>query len=182
MDLYPVDLMPDMLGGDMAYMQPLGLEEENNNTPYLKLPQTSTSSGGKLYTSFPVSAKSPLKSTSANILLSQSVAEEKKPAQPQKIKTEMDFYTEGIPFDLAEDEENFLSVPPDQVARRSFKVPVRTDVTVKKERPKLKLDITLPNPPVVMPSTPEVQNVLSEPMVGFDLIKYVVSLVFSEFS
>uniref|UniRef100_A0A146LQT3 Uncharacterized protein n=1 Tax=Lygus hesperus TaxID=30085 RepID=A0A146LQT3_LYGHE len=182
-DLYPVDLMPDTLGGDMVLLQSpsIGIDEENNNIdtpPFLKFPQTHVPGNW----SFPPNNKSPLKSTSANILLSQSVVNQPTMNKGGKYRPEPELRIQDglLPFDL-EDEENYLlSVPPEQIAKRvrDSKMPCRTEVPAKKERPKLKLDVTLPTPapPVTMPSTPEVQNVLTEPNVGFDLIKYVVSL------
>lgn len=181
-DLYPADLMPDTLGGDMALLQSptIGLDDKNNNIdtpPFLKPPQSFVAGNW----SYPPNTKSPLKSTSANILLSQSIVNEPTMNKGGKYRPESQLRLQDgiIPFDL-EDEENYLlSVPPEQVAKRvqDFRVPNWMEEPIKKERPKLKLDISLPTPtvPVSMPSTPEVQNVLSEPNVGFDLIKYVVS-------
>lgn len=200
-DWYPVDLMAESLDSDMVKLNTsgFGLNEENNNntSPYLKLPQTSSAingigvnggGSGKSQSTFSSYSKSPLKSTSANILLSQSALLDFNPYKKleDKFKTEMDVKSfanggGGAPYDIAEDEENFVLVPPETVARKSrdvrIRMPYKGSATLKQEKPKLKLEIITPTAPsaVVMPSTPEVQNVLNEPKVGFDLIKYVVS-------
>ncbi|XP_014240486.1 uncharacterized protein LOC106661533 [Cimex lectularius] len=177
-DKSQVDSESDLWGTDLFRTNCLMLGEENNNNDTIQLLDVpynnNNNNSDKLFeeSNLLLNVKSPLKNSSGNVMLSQSVV------SPQSIDSKQMFMEPN--YLVAQNEKNNLSVLGlNQIKEEEsgYTVPQCAN---NQERPKLKLDIAAAttsktNSTIYQINTPDVLRPVTDINASFDLVDYVDS-------